>query len=130
MIVLLLLVLLWRMLLLFVLEVLIVILYTLRRGCCLRGTFSSHVTGWMVGLRFLESLVLAVRPVAILDDDRRLGHLPVVGVLFVPTVVVLNHDGRRPFLVLLLHAALAALVRAVCLLDALGRFVQFTLFAI
>jgi hypothetical protein len=58
-----------------------------------------------------------------------MGHLAIVGVLFVPPIVVLNQNGRGPFLVLLLEL-LTTLVRSIRLLDAFGRFVQFTLFTV
>lgn len=112
-----------RMLLLavFVLEAPIVALDALGRGGCLLGALptSSATQVGLIGLGLFEALVLAVGAISVLDDDCRLRHLSVVRVLLVPTVVVLDHDRRRPFLVLLLHAALTALVRAVRLLDAL-----------
>lgn len=79
-------------------------------------------------LALLEPLVLAVRPVPVLDHHGGVRHLLVVRVLLVATVVVLDDYCGGPLFVLLL--LLAALVRTVSLLDDLGRFVQFPLFTI
>jgi len=78
---------------------------------------------------FLESLVPAVGPIAMLDNQRGIRHLPVVGVLLVPPVIVLDHCGGAPLLVLLLQL-LPALVRAIGLLNALGRLVELSLLRI
>lgn len=78
---------------------------------------------------FLEALVPTVGAIAMLDDQGGVGHLAIVGVLLVPPVVVLDHNGGGAFLVLLLEL-LSALVGAVRLLDALGRLVELPLFRI
>lgn len=92
----------------------------------LSSTLRIGSGGRALALRLLESLVLAVRAVTVLDNQRSIRHLPIVSVLFVSTVVVLDDDGRLPLLVLLLEL-LAPLVRAVSLLDALGGLVQLAL---
>jgi hypothetical protein len=104
----------------------IVVLYTLRRRVTAhRGTGSTNICC----LRLFESLIFAIGSIAVLDDQRRSRHLSIVRVLFVPAIVVLNQNGRGAFLVLLLEL-LSTLVRPIRLLDALGRFVEFTLFAV
>lgn len=117
------------MLLLLVAEVLVVRLETLGGRLVLLAA-RHRLLLLLGGLRLFEPLVLTVRPIAVLDDEGGLRHLPVVRVLLVPPVVVLYHDGGRTLLVLLLHAALAPLVRSVRLLDAFGRLVQLTLLTI
>lgn len=74
----------------------------------------------------LEALVPTIGAVAVLDDQGGVGHLAIVGVLLVPPVVVLDHNGGGAFLVLLFEL-LSALVRAIRFLDALGRLVELPL---
>lgn len=119
-----------RLLLLLLVAIVLVVGFDALRGCLILLAARFRLLVLLGGLRFLESLVLTVRPIAVLDDERRLCHLPIVGILLVAPVVVLYDDGRRSLLVLLLHAAFAALVRSICLLDALGCLVQLSLLAI
>lgn len=77
----------------------------------------------------LESLVSSVGAIAMLNHQGSICHLPVVGVLLVPPIVVLDDSGSAPFLVLFFEL-LSTLVRAIRLLDALGCLVKLSLFRV